>query len=90
MPLKDSVFEAPKLVSTKTPLLKHYYRRQGWNSLRSAMPTKVFAHQVRLLHATATITACRLSTRVHARGCNQQLTLQVSYAGNRAQQELSK
>ena len=29
MPLKNSVFEAPKLVSTKTLLLKHYYCRQG-------------------------------------------------------------
>ena len=27
---KNSVFEAPKLVSTKTLLLKHYYRRQGF------------------------------------------------------------
>ena len=26
---KYSVFEASSLVSTKTPLLKHYYRRQG-------------------------------------------------------------
>ena len=32
MPLKNSVFEAPKLVSTKTLLLKHYYRRQGFMS----------------------------------------------------------
>ena len=29
MPLKNSVFEASKLVSTKTPLLKHYFRHQG-------------------------------------------------------------
>ena len=29
MPLKICVFEAPKLVTTKTLLLKHYYRRQG-------------------------------------------------------------
>ena len=29
MPLKIGVSEAPKLVSTKTLLLKHYYRRQG-------------------------------------------------------------
>ena len=29
MPSKNSVFEAPKLVTTKTLLLKHYYRRQG-------------------------------------------------------------
>ena len=29
MPLNISVFEASKLVSTKTLLLKHYYRRQG-------------------------------------------------------------
>ena len=29
MPLKNRVFEAPKLVTTKTLLLKHYYRRQG-------------------------------------------------------------
>ena len=27
--LKNSGFEASKLVSTKTLLLKHYYRRQG-------------------------------------------------------------
>ena len=26
---KNNVFEARKLVSTKTLLLKHYYRRQG-------------------------------------------------------------
>ena len=31
MPLKTVFFEAPKLVSTKTLLLKHYYRRQGHN-----------------------------------------------------------
>ena len=29
MPFKNSVFEAPNLVSTKTLLLKHYYSRQG-------------------------------------------------------------
>ena len=29
MPLKNSVFEASKSVSTKTLLLKHYYRLQG-------------------------------------------------------------
>ena len=29
MPIKIVLFEAPKLVSTKTLLLKHYYRRQG-------------------------------------------------------------
>ena len=26
---KNSIFEAPKLVTTKTLLVKHYYRRQG-------------------------------------------------------------
>ena len=29
MPLNNSVFETPKLVSTETLLLKQYYRRQG-------------------------------------------------------------
>ena len=29
MPYKNSVFEASKVVSTKTLLLKHRYRRQG-------------------------------------------------------------
>ena len=28
--MRYSVFEASKLVSTKTLLLKHYYRRQGF------------------------------------------------------------
>ena len=30
MPLKIVFFEASKLVSTKTLLLKHYYRHQGF------------------------------------------------------------
>ena len=29
MPLKIVFLRPEKLVSTKTPLLKHYYRRQG-------------------------------------------------------------
>ena len=32
MPFKYSVLGASKLVSTKTPLLKHYYCRQGKKS----------------------------------------------------------
>ena len=52
MPLKRSVFEASKLVSTKTLLLKHYYRRQGtilgsakWERLkgRNGSLSKIFA-----------------------------------------------
>ena len=31
---KHSVVEAPKLVSTKNPLLKHFYRRQGIHLLQ--------------------------------------------------------
>ena len=36
MPLKIVFLEAPKLVSTKTLLLKHYYRRQG--TIRAIIP----------------------------------------------------
>ena len=36
--IKNSVFEASKLVSTKTLLLKHYYRHQG---LRAQEPSKI-------------------------------------------------
>ena len=32
---KNSVFEAPKLVTTKTLLLKHYYRHQGSTWVKS-------------------------------------------------------
>ena len=35
MPVKHSVFEAPNLVSAKTQLLEHYYRRQGTSKLHS-------------------------------------------------------
>ena len=35
MPLNIVFFEASKLVSTKTLLLKHYYRRQGICQTRS-------------------------------------------------------
>ena len=47
MPFNNSVFEASKLVSTKTLLLKQYYRRQGiwtngndcsWDGLSTARP----------------------------------------------------
>ena len=38
---KDGVFEASKLVSTKTLLLKHYYRRQGCNAIHN-----IFLNQV--------------------------------------------
>ena len=34
MPLNIVVFEASKSVSTKTLLLKHYYRRQGTPPLK--------------------------------------------------------
>ena len=37
--IKNSVLEASKLVSTKTLLLKHYYRRQGFMRTRQiSMP----------------------------------------------------
>ena len=40
---KNSVFEASKLVSTKTLLLKHYYRRQG---LRNEKRARTFLHKL--------------------------------------------
>ena len=38
MPLKIVFFEASKWVSTKTLLLKHYYRRQGSPQKHRSLP----------------------------------------------------
>ena len=38
MPFKIVFFEASKLVTTKTLLLKHYYRRQGFSPFSSKRP----------------------------------------------------
>ena len=42
MPLKNSVLEASKLVSTKTLLLKHYYRHQGKTTRKNPPKISVF------------------------------------------------
>ena len=40
MPFKVAVFEPSKLVTTKTLLLKHYYRHQGLLEIREIFSSK--------------------------------------------------
>ena len=71
---KNSVFEASKLVSTKTLLLKHYYRRYGFRFVhRNRASSAISAIAIAIAHTTSACGDKTIPCQIAISGCSGRL-----------------